>query len=309
MNGGTPRESVAQFQWTIGVGIALVTLALLGWAVQPRLGDPLPMFYIELLQTALTVGLLLIIVFGIGYFLQIVADRSSLTAHQREVTYRFVQLSAIAIGLLVITIAVWEFRVENVLIGAGMASVVLAIAARKTLGSMLSGVIIMTTDIFRVGDWVKIDQRFGRIEHISLFNTIVRSPQGETHIFPNDDLTARDITNLGHKRYRNDVLIGVDYDTDLSAAIDICNDVLKELTEDRGNHVDGYNPTSIKGFEDSQITLAVKIWVRHPTPRAINLAQTTALSALHKRFRAEEIVIPFPQRVVSDRGDGSPLGG
>jgi len=151
---------------------------------------------------------------------------------------------------------------------------------------------------------VRIDQRFGQITQISLFNTMVRSPQGETHVFPNDDIIARDITNLGKGRYRNDVLIGVDYGTDVDRVRDICDDVLEELTVEDGNNVDGYHPTTVKDFDESQITLSVKMWVDEPRPMAINWAQTTVFSRLQEEFADEEVTIPFPQRTLNERESG-----
>lgn len=120
-------------------------------------------------------------------------------------------------------------------------------------------------------------------------------------MFPNDDLTARDITNLGSDRYRNDLLIGVDYETDIDHAITVCDSLLEELSTDDTTLVDGFHPTTVKDFDESQITLAVKMWVEEPRSQAINQAQTTVLSHLHQRFTDEEIEIPFPQRTLSDR--------
>lgn len=114
---------------------------------------------------------------------------------------------------------------------------------------------------------------------------------------------TRDITNLGKGRYRNDVLVGIDYETDIDRARRLCDEVLEALTADRTNDIDGYHPTTVKDFEDSQIRLAVKIWVEEPRPMVINGAQTTVLSAIQSAFAAEGISIPFPQRTISDRGD------
>lgn len=289
------------YRWNAIAGVVLTVLASIGYLSYVLGTDRFPDYIFQAVLTALVAGIAFLIVYAAGFVLTRLVSRETLSRHQREVAYRFVQLTTVAVAVGLITIAIWEFTVGDVLLGAGVISVLLAIAARKTLGSVLSGVIIMSTDIFRVGDWVKIDERFGRIQHISLFNTQILSPQGETHIFPNDEIATRDITNLGHNRYRNDVLVGIDYDTDIQHAIDVCNAVLEELTEATDNHVDGYHPTSVKSFDDSQITLAVKMWVREPTPRAINQAQTTVLSALQNRFRDEGIQIPFPQRTVSDR--------
>lgn len=300
----TTRESSRSqltYRWNALIGLALVGLALAGHLLARRVGERLPAYVQDSVLTALVLGIAFVSIFVLGAVLAALKTRGVLTRHQHEVVYRFVQLITMLVAVIVVTISIWEFTVGDVLIGAGVITVLLAVAARKTLGSILSGIIIMTTDIFRVGDWVMIDDRFGQIQHISLFNTQIRSPQGETHIFPNDEITTRDISNLAHNRYRNDVLVGIDYETDIPRAIEVCNDALEALTEAEHNHVDGFNPTSIKSFDDSQVTLAVKMWVRRPTPRAINQAQTTVLAELHHRFRDEGIDIPFPQRMVSER--------
>ena len=295
------KSSPVRYRKNGVVGGTLVVLASITYLIYLQFSERLADYTPEVTLTSLVLGVTFLMIYLSGLVLTRLAAREKITWHQHEAAYRFVQLTTFGIVIFIITIPIWEFSVDNVLLGAGLASVVLAVAARKTIGAVLSGVIIMSTDIFRVGDWVKIDNQFGRIDHISLFNTRVLSPHGEIHILPNDQLTARDITNLSNNRYRNDILIGVDYDTDLSGAIDVCNDVLQELSETERTTVDGFNPTSIKSFDESQITLAIKVWIREPTPWAINQAQTDVLSELHTRFQDEGIQIPYPQRMVSER--------
>jgi small-conductance mechanosensitive channel len=295
------KVSQPTYRWNIVISTILTGIALVGHVLTIQIGERLPGYFQDVILTALALGIGFAIIYVVGFGLSTLTIRDVLTRHQHEVVYRFAQLTTVIIALLIVTISIWEFAVGNVLIGAGVISVLLAIAAQKTLGSVLSGIIIMTTDFFRVGDWVKIDERFGKIQQISLFNTQILSPQGETHIFPNDQITTRDITNLAHNRYRNDVLVGIDYDSDIPRVIEVCDAALQDLTEAEQNHVDGFNPTSVKSFDDSQITLAVKMWIQRPNPMLINQAQTTVLSELHQRFQDENIDIPFPQRMVSER--------
>jgi len=134
-----------------------------------------------------------------GRLFRLLDERGLLTAHQREALYRLAQLVVVGSALAAIVLGVWNVSPRNVILGAGLTSVVVALAARQTLSSIIAGVII------------------------------------------------------------------------------------------------------IKDFDDSQVTLAVKMWVDEPRPMAINAAQTTVLAALHKRFGDEDITIPFPQRTVSDR--------
>lgn len=294
-------STLLNYRWNLLIGIILIAFALVGYLLNRAWQHDLPGYSQDIVLTGIILGIAFVIIYVIGFGLATLTLRDILSRHQHEVAYRFSQLTTMLVAVLVITISIWEFTVGDVLLGAGVITVLLAVAARKTLGSILSGVIIMSTDIFRVGDWVKVDQRFGQIKHISLFNTQILSPQGEIHIYPNDEITTRDISNLGHDRYRNDVLVGIDYSTDIASAIEVCNEALEDLTQQKDNRVDGFNPTSVKSFDASQITLAVKVWIREPTPQAINQAQTTVLTELHERFQDHGIAIPFPQRTVSER--------
>jgi|GEM_PF-2502110 len=274
---------------------------LLGYVLQFFLSDQLTTLYGNVFTTLLILSATFVIVRVLGYTLSFLEESGPLTPHQREVAYRAFQLVTFASIFVVVIIYVWNIALTNVILGAGVTSVILALAARQSLSSVFAGINLISTSVFRVGDWVKIDQRFGQITQISLFNTMVRSPQGETHVFPNDDIIARDITNLGTGRFRNDVLIGVDYGTDIRRAVAICDAVLEELTIEEGNSIDGYHPTTVKDFEDSQIELSVKMWVDEPRPMAINSAQTTVFAEIQQQFAEEQITIPFPQRTISER--------
>lgn len=226
----------------------------------------------------------------------------NLTDHQEEISYRFIQISVYISTLLLIISYVWEIDLSNILLGAGVLGVLLGLSARQGLGSVISGIIIMTTNMFKVGDWVQFGEKFGRVKEITFFNTKFRSPQGEQHIIPNENITAKDVTNISRGRYRNDLLISVDYDSDIGEVLTICDDVLQEVTAPESNtSIDAYDPTSVKEFGDSGIILSIKIWLKNPSPALLNQTQTTVFQRLHERFEEENISIPFPQRVISER--------
>ena len=284
--------------------VAVVALGLmwgLGYVLQRFLRARVTAVYDDVFLTLLILTATYVVVRLLGSTLTVLEESGPLTPHHREVIYRVVQLLTFGAVSIIVVIYVWDIALTNVILGAGVTSVILALAARQTLTSVFAGITLISTGVFRVGDWVKIDQRFGKIEQISLFNTMVRSPQGETHVFPNDDVISRDITNLGKGRYRNDVLIGVDYGTDIAHATTLCDSVLEDLTMEDGNSIDGYHPTTVKDFDDSQIELSVKMWVNEPRPMAINRAQTIVFATIQQQFADEQITIPFPQRTISER--------
>lgn len=279
----------------------VLLMAGIWYVSQAVLSAELSAFASDVVLTFVLLGVAFGLTRAVGVTLVLLERRKVLTPHQIEVLYRFIQVVMYGGVLLVIVIYLWDVSVTNVVLGAGVTSVVLALAARQTLSSIFAGINLISTDVFRVGDWVKIDNRFGQIEQISLFNTMMRSPQGEIHVIPNDEVIKRDITNLGKNRYRNDVLVGIDYETEIDHATAVCDSILEDLTDDETNNIDGYHPTTVKDFNDSQITLAVKMWVEEPRPMAINEAQTIVLSHVQQHFDEEQITIPFPQRTLTER--------
>lgn len=225
-----------------------------------------------------------------------------LTPHQKEVSYRFIQISVYLTALFLI-VTVWKIDVSNILIGAGALGILAGLAARQALSSVLSGIIIMTSNMFKVGEWIQFEDKFGRVTKITFFNTHFSSHKGEKHIIPNDSLTSKNITNISEKgKYRKDLIIGVDYDCDLEQVIGICNNELADLKSDKTHgKIVGFNPASVKEFDDSCIELAVKVWIDSPTPMAINQIQTTVFKRIHSRFKEEDVEIPFQQMTISHR--------
>jgi small-conductance mechanosensitive channel len=78
-----------------------------------------------------------------GRLFRLLDERGLLTAHQREALYRLAQLVVVGSALAAIVLGVWNVSPRNVILGAGVTSVVVALAARQTLSSIIAGVIII----------------------------------------------------------------------------------------------------------------------------------------------------------------------
>lgn len=262
--------------------------------------DIIPRIVVTLVLFVTTV----LVVYLTKYLLSKLEKTGSLTPHQKEISYRFTQFTTYIAVFIIIVAYIWDVNLSSILIGAGALGVILGFATRKILSSVVSGIIIMSTNMFRVGEWIQYNEKFGRIEKITFFHTQIRSPQGEEHIIPNDRVTSTEITNISHGRYRKDLLVGVDYQSDIKEVIDIVNNELEKLSEEDDNYISGYQPASVKDFGDSSINISVKIWLNAPTPSVINKAQTEALDKVKKRLESEDVDIPYPQRTVSYRDNG-----
>lgn len=109
-----------------------------------------------------------------------------------------VRIISAVVGYLIVIFAVLaELRVpiEKLLVGAGLAGIVLGIAAQQSLGNVFAGLILMLTRPFRVGDRVRV--RSGalggifdaRVREMSLTYVTLQTEEGEYKI-PNSAMLA-----------------------------------------------------------------------------------------------------------------------
>jgi len=227
-------------------------------------------------------------------------EHDAFSRHQHEVTYHVLQLALYSLAILV-GLAVWGIDPSDILLGAGFLSVVLGLAARQTLSSVLAGFVLLFGRPFDIGDWVAIDDREGIVTDVSVFNTELRTFNDEFVTIPNDVVTAAGLVNRSRQgRLRVDVEVGVDYDDDVDRARELATEAMQaiEREEIRSNP----SPrTVLTGFGDSAVVLELRFWIDDPTARRRWAAQTAVVAAVKGAFEREGITIPFPQRTLGGR--------
>lgn len=78
---------------------------------------------------------------------------------------------------------------------ASLAGVAVAFASQQLLKDAFSGFFILLENQYKIGDQVKILDRTGRVEAITLRVTRLRDADGSQHIIPNGEIKA--VTNMG----------------------------------------------------------------------------------------------------------------
>jgi small conductance mechanosensitive channel len=201
----------------------------------------------------------------------------------------------IAILAFVIVAALGQIGIETasfvaILAAAGLA---IALAFQGSLSNLASGVLLVTFRPFNVGDFVEASGISGIVEKIEIFTTQIRTPDNRTIIIPNASIAGGNIINYSSKPTRRvDLVVGVGYQDDL----DKVRAVLTELLEADSRILSDPEPTiGVVELADSSVNFVVRPWVAGADywPVHFDLHE-----AIKKRFDAEGINIPFPQRDV-----------
>lgn len=109
----------------------------------------------------------------------------------------------------------------------GSAGLAIGLALQGNLAHLASGVLLLVTRPFVVGDYVEIGGKEGRISLVSVLNTTIVSSDNETHIFPNGAVLGNRITNFttrGSRRIHLALSVNVG---DLDALVDELENAIK----------------------------------------------------------------------------------
>ena len=174
------------------------------------------------------------LVLWIGFFIanRITAflDRALQTANFSENLRPFIHsLSNVLLKLLVL------FFVASIL-GADLTGIIAILAAagfaiglalQGSLGNFASGILILTLNPYKVGDWIQVDDKFGNVQEIGVFSTIVETPGKKTLIIPNSTITESVVTNFSRLGViRLELLIAMPYEESWPKVEKILNDTL-----------------------------------------------------------------------------------
>ena len=255
-------------------------------------------------------GLLTVAVLVIAYLLIRLINRSIdrlsleqdvISDHQSEVAYHVADVGVFVVAFVAI-LGIWGIDPGQLFVGAGVLGAVLGYAARGTLSAIIAGFVLLFSRPFRVGDWIIIEEYEGVVREVTIVNTKIRTFDDEHVLIPNDEITNNFLVNrTRNDRYRVDIDVSVDYDTDLGEAMDVTTDAM-EGCDDRIREQP--SPRAVlKRFADSGIVLELRFWVDNPSARRVWEARSAVVQSVKEAFDREGIVIPFPQRALTPRDE------
>lgn len=99
----------------------------------------------------------------------------------------------VAVILAAAGIAGVDLSIFATIIGASVLAIGLSL--QGSLGNLASGLLVLTIKPYKVNDWIEVNEKFGKVTEIGIFNTTVVTPGNKTLIIPNSLMTSDVITN------------------------------------------------------------------------------------------------------------------
>ena len=213
----------------------------------------------------------------VGRVLNGVYEKTSRRVHfnktQYAVTARIVVALIWVFGILSAISLVPELNklTLSLFAGAGVLALIIGLAAQKSAANIIGGITIAMFQPFRVGDRIKVKDVYGKVEDITLRDTLVRTAENVRAIIPNSIITEELIYNYTIKDEKAikqlDFSISYDSDIDLARSI-ILSEVRKHPSyfpyQAKQSVFTGEEPVVVKvvKLDDFAVVLRAFFWAR-----------------------------------------------
>ncbi|PKF49317.1 mechanosensitive ion channel domain-containing protein [Enterovibrio nigricans] len=207
----------------------------------------------------------------------------------------FISMSGKAVWFIGILIALSQIglNLTPILTGFGIAGVIVGFALQDTLSNFAAGMMLLIYRPFDVGDFVAAGGVEGKVSHMSLVNTTIKTFDNQIIIVPNSKIWGDVIKNVTHERVRRvDMVFGVSYSDNIEHVENVLNDIVSSHPA-----VLRSPETMIKlhVLNSSSVDFIVRPWVKTDDYWDVYWDVTREVKM---RFDKEGISIPFPQQDV-----------
>jgi len=159
-------------------------------------------------------------------------------------------------------LSLFNLNVNALIAALGVGGLALSLAAQDTLSNVISGIMIMLDQPFRVGDRIEIKGlgTWGDVVDIGLRSTRIRTRDNRLVIVPNNTISTDQIVNYTYPdpRYRIEIEIGIAYGQDIEMVRKVLVDTVSKVEGVLPNRpVDALYVT----MGDSAMTFRVRWWI------------------------------------------------
>jgi small conductance mechanosensitive channel len=247
--------------------------------------------------------LVLLIFYGLAKLIKSIfwlATKHTRLDHRLRILFsRVISVFVVILGIFTaMTVMVDSFRFGDLIAGLGFTSFVIGFATKDILNNLLSGVLILWQQPFRIGDQIFIGSNQGKVEYIGVRATSLRKDDGELVLIPNGDMYSHALTirGAGAKR-RMSLKFAIGYEADIAEAKKIIHKSLRgigKIVEDPEERV------VVTDLTSDGVNITVYFWLNTNENRPMDVFDEAA-TAVKTSLMAKRVEIFPPGSLIVQR--------
>ena len=189
------------------------------------------------------------------------------------------------------------YSLTSLIAGFGITGLAVGFAAQQTIASMFGTLGILTDKVYKIGDYIRVNNFEGTVESISLRSTKIRSLDNFLVSIPNSVIASNIVENISkaHKRLIK-ITFGVTYDTS-DEKIQKAIDILKNIAHTRRDIHSDYR-VNLDTLDSSSINRELTAYGKTGSFNEYERIRGEFLQEVIKKFRIEGIDFAFPSTTV-----------
>ncbi len=194
-----------------------------------------------------------------------------------------------------ITFPTFGINLTGIFAASAALLVGVGLALQTFFQDIISGILILADQTVHVGDIIEIDGKIGRVENIKIRTTRAVTFDNKVLIIPNHKYLTSTLFNWTENGtvLRGSVSVGVDYSSDVEKV----KEILLEIADSHPHLMKNPTPNVIfKNFGDN--SLDFQLIFTYNNGFRVNLIESDIRFLIYKKFKENNINIPYPQRVV-----------
>ena len=193
--------------------------------------------------------------------------------------------------LIALVIAIPGFTPSQLIGALGIGSVAIGFAFKDIFQNLLSGILILLGEPFRIGDAIVVNDLEGVVEDIQIRATFLSSYDGRRIVIPNATVyTSAVIVNTAYQRRRCNFSLAIGYQEDVQQAKSIVLDILNHHRNILSQPAFSVNVSTLT---NTAIQLNILWWIDTPAT-SISVSVSEIQEAVLAAFNQYGISIPYP---------------
>lgn len=223
----------------------------------------------------------------------------------RDLIIHLSSITLWVIGFLVAAVVVFPgMTPAKALTVLGLGSVAIGFAFKDIFENFFAGVLILWKYPFDKGDYIQLGETMGRVEEITIRNTMIRRTDGELVVVPNGHVFKSNVEVLtSHSKRRIRLICGVAYHENIDESRNVIEQALAKCTS-----VDQQKEIQVfaNEFADSSVNFEVAWWAG-ATPVEVRRSRDEVITKVKAALDDAGIEIPFPYRTLTFADSAQPM--
>ena len=150
---------------------------------------------VRIVGTMVAIVILILLLSGVRNSLFSAAPEGSWRHRVPAIFLDVIRFGLIAVGAGLIFAYIWGANVGGLFTALGIGSIVIGLTLQNSVGQIISGLLMLFEQPFRLGDWIETDKASGRVVEVNWRAVHLKTAKG-IQITPNSVLAGQSFANL-----------------------------------------------------------------------------------------------------------------